>query len=433
MLSFPTQGEVNAADDIVVKMMVSESLQPGAALWFTSINTANVWDANKRLPLDTVVRDEWFEVTLRAKDFIGADGKISNIGITVHLGNDTTMTSTPAYILFDSFTFREVVREVAPETSYTKDDISEIVPIGEEGFTVAGTWEGDPDVFDYTIFANVGFIRKDCNSSVVKFQMAIEDMSEFLSMYFVLRGTDKYSDKGGIAYWFSGDGVAINAGSSNALRGEYPEGVKSGEFFEVELGAITYRVDGTVSGYYGYVKINGELIVEDFFDNGDVSFGKHFGMYMHTSGRNAVVTVKPVDLAEESPLKVNLEVADGETTVEVGEYLRLRATVDCNIWGQGDSHQVKILSGHEFAEIDSDNYLLGLKDGVVTVGFTVVNQFGEFESNVVTITVGSGEQAPTVTPNEGEGKGGCGGMVGGVSAIVTALAFGLAVVLKKRG
>ena len=57
-------------------------------------------------------------------------------------------------------------------------------------------------------------------------------MSEFLSMYFVLRGTDKYSDKGGIAYWFSGEDVAINAGSAMAIRGEYPEGVKSGEFFE---------------------------------------------------------------------------------------------------------------------------------------------------------------------------------------------------------
>jgi len=36
MFSFPTQGEVDATQDIVVRMYVSGSLQPGANLWFTS-------------------------------------------------------------------------------------------------------------------------------------------------------------------------------------------------------------------------------------------------------------------------------------------------------------------------------------------------------------------------------------------------------------
>ena len=108
----------------------------------------------------------------------------------------------------------------------------------------------------------------------------------------------------------------VTDGTSMPLRVEYPEDIKSGEFFEVEIGAIPYRVDGTVSGYYGYIKINGVLMLSDYFGNADISFGKHFGMYMHTSGRNAVVIVKPVELTKKSPLKVELEVAEGVNSLK---------------------------------------------------------------------------------------------------------------------
>ena len=437
ILGFPSQGEINAADELVVRIKVSASIDAGAELWFTPVTVPNIWDAVKRVALDPVAKDTWIEVSLRAKDFI-SDGKFVDMGVIVHLTNDVDKVSTPASIMFDDFSFREVVREVAPATSYTKDDISKVIPIGEEGFEITGEWTGD-ETFDFTKFANVGFIRKDCESSVVRFQMSINDFGEEFDMYYVLRGGSKYYSDGGIYYWFSNREVSLGAGSIKPVRTPYPADIEAEEFFDVEIGAIAYRVDGIVSGYYAYLKINDELMVEDYFDNADIPFGKHFGMYMHTSGRNTTIAVKPIELATENELKLELKVPDGKTELAVNDFVRLVKDVECNMWGQYES-EITILSGTA-AEIDEEGYLIALKDGVVTVGFTVEyektsqvllfkqNDFEPFTSNVITFTIGEGEKEST--GNTGS-KGSCGGAMGGVSSVLGLAVMGVAVLLKKK-
>ena len=386
---FPRQGEINPSYDINIRMYISSDIDDGVDLWFTPSSSENVWTTAKKISVDSLKKDEWITVSTKAKYFM-VDGKIGDMCFTVNLKDgDPYYTPSAAFIMFDDFELKEVDRVVAPSTSYSIDDISKVIPMKQEGCSFTGSWKGGD--FDFSNYTNAAFTRKDCDSTALKFKLSVNEFNDDFNFYFVMRGVDKYYDKGGIFYWFSNKGISLGSYQTKSLNANYPVSVSGINLFDVEIASIPYRVDGSVSGYYAYLKINGEKLLEEYYDNASLSFGRYFGMYLHNTNENITVTIKPSEYSSTNDLKVNLVAPDGESNIAVGDYVRFLQKIDCNFIGQ-DIGSVKILEGADIAEIDEDGYLVAKKPGVVKVGYTLTNDFGQFQSNELTFTIGNGSE-----------------------------------------
>lgn len=421
MFMFPQDVEFNTDDDLVFKVYFSKGMDMGFDLWITSSLTTNIWDPQTRFTGATLSKGQWIELRVAAGDYINDEGKIAPIAFTFHY--PTVVDVTPATdIYFDTATFVNVPKVLAEE--YKTEDISEIVALGA-GKEFVG--EGDDgEEFDFEQETNVKFVRKDASVNAVKMKVTINDVSDF-DMYFVLNGTNLYYTKGGIYFWLSEQGVNLGYNGKNFARTPLPECVADGQTFELELRAIPYYVNGIKSGYFAQALINGEEVGESgYISSSNCPFGNWFGFYMHNTSDAVTVKLEPVAQAAEAPVALTLKAQMNTTQIEADGYVKLEAKVSGNYYGQSEV-TYEIVSGDEYAMLDSDNYLNGIKDGEVIVVAKITNEFGTFTSNELKIVVGKG------LPAKNSGSKGCSGSVSGVLGSVVVLGAAVAVFKKKKG
>lgn len=415
MFMFPQDVAFEPDDELVIRLYLSESIDMSFELWVTSSLTKNVWDPQSRFSGATLSKGKWIELHLAAKDYADENGKIAPIAFTFHY---TALATTPAAkIYFDTARFVGVEKTL--DDDYKKQDISEIIPLGE-GKAFIGEGDGE-DTFDFTAETNVKFARKDVSVNAVKMMITISDLSDF-NIYFVLNGTGLYYNNGGAYFWLSNRGVNMGyAGKSFGIEA-LPAGITAGTAFELELREIPYYVNGMKAGYFVQTLINGEEVGESgYISSTNCPFGTWFGFYMHNTTDAVTVNLAPVAASESASVELSLKAQMNVTQIEADGYVKLETKLIGNFLNQSEI-TYEIVSGGEYASLDEDHYLNAIKDGEVVVVAKVTNEFGTFTSNELKIIVGNGAQS----------KGGCSGTVSGFGCGALALLVGAVVVLKKK-
>ena len=424
MFMFPQDVEFNSDDELVFRVYFSEGMDMGFELWITSSLTPNIWDPQTKFMGVTLSKGQWIDLRVSAADYLDDNGKVAPIAFTFHYS--TALAVTPATdVYFDTATFVNVPKVLAED--YKTEDLSEIVALGA-GKAFVG--EGDnSEEFDFEAETNVHFIRKDVSVNAVKMMVTINDVSQF-DMYFVLNGTNMYYTMGGIYFWLSDEGANLGYHGKNFARSALPDCVADGQAFEFELRAIPYYVNGIKSGYFAQMLINGEEVGESgYVASANCAMGNWFGFYMHNTSDDVTVTLAPVSQAEEAPVQLTLKAQMNATQIAADGYVKLETKISGNYYGQSEVIY-EIVSGSEYAMIDEDNYLNGIKDGEVVVVAKITNVFGTFTSNELTIVVGEG--LPKTDGDQGKG-GSLLGCFGSVSALSGLVALGAAaLVLKKK-
>ena len=378
MFGFPNTVEYAMDDELEFTLHLSEDMDQRYTLWATSALEKNVWDAQKKFTGSLIQRGKWTTISMPIKDFLRPDGTLAPIALTFVYadianslntagknddGNNNNDGLDPATIYFDKVEVKTVIKTL--ETDYRTQDLSEVVPItGEMSFT--GTVTTNMDTFDFTKDMNIGFIREDISTNVVKLKMSITKNSVF-DMYYVMNGTAKYYDKGGIFYWISNEGVNIGYNGKAFTKTALPAAVTNGETFELELRAIPYYVEGITAGYYAEMLINGTKACESgYISSADCSFGQYFGFYMHTTKTDVTAKIAPVVKADTSPLTITLRTQPSKKHLEIGDEVQIKATQKCKIYGQS-AVTYEVIDGTNCAEIVEGKYLAGTGDGIATV------------------------------------------------------------------
>ena len=397
MFGFPNTVEYEIDDELEFTLHLSEDMDQRYTLWATSALEKNVWDTAKKFTGNLIPRGKWTTISMPIKDFLRPDGTLAPIALTFAYADmasawdttgdrddcdDSNDGTPPATIYFDKVEVKTVVKTL--ETNYRTQDLSEVVPItGEMSFT--GTATTNMATFDFTKDLNIGFIREDISTNVVKLKMSITANSVF-DMYFVMNGTAKYYDKGGIFYWISNEGVSIGYNGKTFASTPLPTVVKNGGTFELELRAIPYYVEGITAGYYAEMRINGTKACEGgYISSADCSFGQYFGFYMHTTKTGVTAKIAPVTQATMCPLQLTLKPKPNKTELEVDADVLIKSTLKCQMYGQS-AVTFEVVDGSEYAYMDG-NYLVGVAEGVATVVGKITNVFGTFTSEPLQITV----------------------------------------------
>ena len=268
---FPNSVDYLPDDELEFTIYLSENMDPNFTLWVTSTQTVNVWETQKKFAGSMLSFGDWNKLSMPIKDFIGSNGKVAPIAfIFVYSdmaeawntagdsddGDNTNDGVPPAEIYFDKVEVRTVIKDLADE--YKEQDISEVFPMtGAVSYTGEYGTHAEGEVFDFTKDTNIKAVRTDSTTESVKMNLTISNFTSF-EMYFVMNGTGKYYDKGGLLYWLSNEGVSV--GYNGKMFEATPLanlGLQAGVAFELELRAVPYFIEGFKSGYAVSMYING--------------------------------------------------------------------------------------------------------------------------------------------------------------------------------
>lgn len=432
MFTFPQDVEFNAEDDLVFRIYFSEDIDPSFNFWITSSLTPRVWEAQTIVSGLSLTLGEWNELRVSAADYMDQDGKIAPIAFTLNYDQVYSVnTDIPAgTVVFDTAVFEQVEKTLADE--YEVLDVSAVVPVGD-GITFTGEREEFSEDFDWSVDENIAFARTDKIVDGVSAKLTINDLSQF-SFYFVLNGASQYYINGGVYYWFSDNGIKIGYNGKLLSEEALPSDIVAGKAFTVEMKSIPYYVEGMKGGNYVELLINGTLIGEGYYvSSANCNFGNWFGLYLHNTTKDVSVTVEPVEKSVGSPVSMTLSTSLNATQVKVGDSLATKVKTAGKIYGAGEV-RYEIVSGDEYATVDEDGYINGLKDGEIVVRVSTTNVFGTFYSNEITVQIGAGLSQSTSVDGSGDGNGtgnSCSSFVSGIGCFGVA-ALGLVTVLKKK-
>ncbi|MBQ7164843.1 MAG: hypothetical protein IJR61_05890, partial [Clostridia bacterium] len=411
-LHFKQKVPFNPADALTIKIWVSGSINDDGTLWITNCASPHVYDTVKQFPLGNLPKDQWVTISVNVKDVIDPEGEISDIFFTVYYpATYLNADVAGAEIYFDTFYFEKVERTV--QENYGVTDISALVPMENGQVSFTGNGNGNGEEFNYDNYENVAFIRTDFSAAAVKAKLSINDVSSF-ELYFVMLGTDVYFTRGGIYYWFNKAGVSIGTATSLKRNADYPSQLTANTEYEVELGAVPYYVNMIRAGYYAYLRIDGEVLLGEYYDLSEANFGAYFGMYMHSTTSDVTFTLKPVTPSSAKVIDLTVSTLTNVGDLKVGDSVKLTNKLKGKFYGQTDVEYV-IVSGADHAEIDADGYLEALSAGTVTVKARVRNSLGVFESDELTFTI-------TGRSVESSAKKGCKSAFGIEGTILFALA-----------
>ena len=445
-----TKADIAGYDELQFSIYLSDTMNKNYTLWVTSALQTNVWDTQKKFMGGLIPTGTWTTISMPISKFTNQDGLLAPIAFIFEYAPYMSTVNTderkydtdrnndgldPATIYFDNVVAKTVVKTLA--TDYMTQDLSEVVPITQKT-TFTGSYTGDPTQnFDFTKDQNIQFIRTDGLTHVVKMKMSISNIDKNFETYFVMNGSDKYFQKGGIFYWISNEGCNIGHAGETFEITSLPASVRSGVEFELELRAIPYYVEGSIAGYYATILINGEEACQgNYISKGDCTFGSYFGYYMHNTNSEVSVTLAPLNAAATSPMKIEVKPSPYKTQLGLNKMCTLKTTVTCNLIGAQDP-VIEIVDGAQYATL-SGSRLKGVADGIVTIRAKVTNQFGTFYGEEFKMAIGSAQlptdssdSAPsgdnsssgTTQSNSSAKVGGCGSSVsvGAVAALSVAL------------
>ena len=304
-------------------------------------------------------------------------------------------------------------------------DISDYMPIGQEGITYTTTSADDSK----NIINVRKFIVNTKNDMYLKFAGDYN-----LRMAFF---TDRSEDKNcsaGYHVIFTPNAISVQSylGGKVQANETIAYTMPLNEKVHVSVRVVQLYIEGVIQGVRLSVFINGEEKVSGDFALQLSTLPAYFDGIMSGNGS---VTIYPYDTMVSATNGITLDLA--KTTVSVGKQIKLDYEVDKEI--VNDSVSYKIISGEGVAElktnVNGSTYLVGLKDGKVKVVACIINEYGTFESETVEITVGTGEVSTDNLDNNGSklNFNGCFGSIGGLTTgIICLLVSGCLVVFKKK-
>ena len=400
MFKFRDDVTFNPDDELVFKIYFSETIDPSFTLWITSSLNPRVWEAETMVSGLSLKMGDWNEIRTQASDYMDENGNVAPIAFTlnygsVYRGQDEIKGGK---LVFDTAKFVEAKKVLAED--YTISDISDVVPI-EDGITFVG--DSDKE-FDWSKESNLVFARTDKTLDGVNAKLTVNDVNRF-SFYFMVNGNSSSYQNGGIYFWFTTSSIKIGTASRIYVDEELPSSIKSNEAFTIQIKTIPYYVDGLKSGYYAELLVNNEKIGEgSYISSANCNFGSWFGLFFHDYSDNVSLKVEPINKSKESPVTITLSTNLNLTSIKVNDSLGTKVKVVGKFYDSKDI-TYEIVSGKDYATIDEDGYITGLKDGVVTLRASVTNSFGTFYSNEVSVTVGNPTEEQKESNNETTKKG----------------------------
>ncbi len=284
-------------------------------------------------------------------------------------------------------------------------DISDIVPIGD-GITYTKI-EGDTESASQSMINAVSVPTKNGGYSV---KMRIKFTGDDFGLTFAFRGKNTLAKSG--YKLIIADNVVI-AGSMTK-----PSPFKPDIEYDIEVGCIDYFIaeDRVSAGTIVYLKVDGELAVEDSIDK-SVGLGTYFCALIEGAGGSKVTITSAK--AESERTAYELTTKANKTIVASGKKATL--SYECNQSTEYDKVTYEVIKGD--ARVDGTG-LYSNTDDEITVRVKIENEFGTFYGSELTFNKSESDGGET-------GKG-CGG---GVFASVMTLPFAAAATIllgKKR-
>ena len=302
-------------------------------------------------------------------------------------------------------------------------DISEMAPMASaEGVTYSAS--GDTGAATRSMF-NAYMPRTNMS---LQFGVAFtEGDNANLGFDFSVRATGPHGENGyKVAFSKSNRASSFTVTTANATA-QLPYEKGKTYNFRVYCLDFSYGDELAISGVWLAVytlDAAGEetLLIEDYIESLPASeVGEWFSGIVRGDSASSV-TVTPVDFEKQA---VTVAIEAGAERVNIGKTVRFSA--ESSLPTLLDEVHYVVTEGEEFATL-SGNGITGVADGVVKVKAVVTNEYGTFESEEVTVTVGAG------AAGDGGGSNSV-GLIAGVSAaaaVVVAAAVVTAVLVVKK-
>ena len=288
------------------------------------------------------------------------------------------------------------------EENYDKYDISDIIPIGN-GKTYTKV-EGDVTSASQSMINATNVSAGNGGYSV---KMKITFTGDDFGCTFAFRGKNTHAASGYVIH-IAEDQVIIG---SIAKASPF----KTGETYEIEVGCVDYFVaeEKVSSGAFVFLKVNGELVIEDSIDK-KAGLGTYFCGLIEGAG-GSTVTIAAVNDSAKQPV---ITTKSNKTVVANGKKTTLSYETDKPT--AFDEVTYEVVKGK--ARIDGDG-LFSESDGEIVVRAKITNEFGTFYGSEITLNAGA---------KDGGGCS-CGASLGGaIFALPLIAAAAIAIIFRKR-
>lgn len=282
--------------------------------------------------------------------------------------------------------------------NYDVYDISDIVPIGN-GKTYTKK-EGDTTSSSQSMINAVGVSAKNGGYSV---KMKITFTGDDFGCTFAFRGKNTNAASGYVMH--IAEDVVIIGSMTKASP------FKTGETYEIEVGCIDYFTaeEKVASGVFVFLKVNGELIIEDSIDK-KVGLGDYFCGLIEGAGGSSATVAAAVNSSKQPVIVTK----SNKTVVANGKKTTL--SYESDMPTAFDEISYEVVKGK--ARIEKDG-LYSETDGEIVVRAKITNEYGTFYGSEITI-------------NAGQKESGCKGSVDGSLCVLPVIALAAFVLIMKK-
>ena len=292
--------------------------------------------------------------------------------------------------------------QIRREENYDKYDISDIIPIGN-GKTYTKV-EGDVTSASQSMINATNVSAGNGGYSV---KMKITFTGDDFGCTFAFRGKNTHA----------ASGYVIHIAEDQVIVGSIAKAspFKTGETYEIEVGCVDYFVaeEKVSSGAFVFLKVNGELVIEDSIDK-KAGLGTYFCGLIEGAG-GSTVTIAAVNDSAKQPV---ITTKSNKTVVANGKKTTL--SYESDMLTAFDEVTYEVVKGK--ARIEGDG-LFSESDGEIVVRAKITNEFGTFYGSEITLNAGA---------KDGGGCS-CGASLdGAIFALPLIAAAAIAIIFKKR-
>lgn len=284
------------------------------------------------------------------------------------------------------------------EENYDRYDISDIVPIGS-GKTYTKI-AGDVTSASQSM---INAVNLRANNGGYSVKMKISFTGDDFGCTFAFRGKDTNAASGYVIH-IAEDQIIVGSIAKTSP-------FKPGESYEIEVGCVDYYVaeEKVSSGVFVFLKVNGELVIEDNIDK-KVGLGNYFCGLVEGAG-DSIVTIAAATNSGKQPV---IATKSNKTIVAKGKKTTLSYETDMPT--AFDEVTYEIVKGK--AKISGDG-LYSESDGEIVVRAKITNEYGTFYGSEITL-------------NAGKKDGGCKSGIGGASLALPLVAAAILVLTFRK-
>ncbi len=265
--------------------------------------------------------------------------------------------------------------------SIVDHDISDYLPIGQDGITYTTTSKEDTkDIIN---------VRKFIVNS--KNEMYLRFSGDYnLRLAFFTDRSDGNCSAGYHVVFVPGNITVesfLSGSAQISKRADY--NFTENEKTHVSIKAVQLYVEGILKAVRITVYVDGESIVSGDFALQLATLPTYFDGIMSGNGS---VTIYPYDQNVTADIGIEMNLA--KKKIDIDKQVKLDYKIGKEIIGDSVTYSYKIVDGESYAELKQNSngatYLVGKANGKVKVSAVVTTEYGTFESEVVEITVGTG-------------------------------------------